>query len=82
MTMFSRKKHILSYFKVSYSKYSQPAFIYSKLTIETLGRVVKLFKLTINTPERPHWRRFSVFIANIEHFLHLVLAFLLLTFNM
>ena len=53
MTMFSRKKHILSYSKVSYSKYSQPAFIYSKLTIETLGRVVKLFKLTINTPERP-----------------------------
>ena len=38
-------------------------------------------KLTINTPERRHWRRSGVFIVNFEHIPHLVLVFLLLTLN-
>ena len=36
-------------------------------------------KLTIKTPERSHWRRSSVFIANFEHISHLALVLLLLT---
>ena len=39
-------------------------------------------KLTTNTPERLHWNRSSVFIVNLEHTSHLILAFLLLTLNM
>ena len=39
-------------------------------------------KLTITTTERYSWRRSSVFIVNFEQILHIVLAFLLLTFNM
>ena len=35
-------------------------------------------KLTIKTPERHQWRRFGVFIVNIEHISLLVLLFLLL----
>ena len=38
-------------------------------------------KLTIETPERRHWRRSGVFIVNFEHISHLVLVFLLLTLN-
>ena len=38
-------------------------------------------KLTINTPERRHWRRSGFFIVNFEHISHLVLVFLLLTLN-
>ena len=38
-------------------------------------------KLTINTPERRHWRRSDIFIVNFEHISHLVLVFLLLTLN-
>ena len=38
-------------------------------------------KLTINTPERRHWRRSGVFIVNFEHISHLVLVFLLLTLS-
>ena len=38
-------------------------------------------KLTINTPERRHWRRSGVFIVNFEHISHLALVFLLLTLN-
>ena len=38
-------------------------------------------KLTINTPERRHWRRSGVFIVNFEHISNLVLVFLLLTLN-
>ena len=39
-------------------------------------------KLTVNTTERRHWRRFDVFIVSFEHTSNLVLAFLLLTLNM
>ena len=39
-------------------------------------------KLTIKTPERPHWRGpFDVFIVNFGDISHLVLVFLLLTLN-
>ena len=47
--------------------YSQPAFIYSKLTIETL--------------EQGQLSRSGVFIINFQHFSHIVLVFLLLTLN-
>ena len=39
-------------------------------------------KLTIKTPEQRHWRRSGDFVVNFEHISHLVLVFLLLTFNM
>ena len=32
-------------------------------------------KLTIKTPERCHWRRFRVFIVNLEHISHFFLVF-------
>ena len=38
-------------------------------------------KLTINTPERRHWRHSGVFVVNFEHVLHLFLVFLLFTLN-
>ena len=40
-----------------------------------------MFKVN-NTPERRQWRDSGVFIVNFEHISHLVLVFLLLTFNM
>ena len=39
-------------------------------------------KLTIKIPERCHWRRSGILIANFGHILHLVLVVLLLTLNM
>ena len=39
-------------------------------------------KLTINSPERRHWRRSGVFIVGFEHISRLLLVFLLLTLNM
>ena len=41
-----------------------------------------MFKVTIQTPERRHWRRSGVFIDGFEHISHLVLVSLLLTLNM
>ena len=38
-------------------------------------------KLTIKTSKQRHWRRSVVFVVNFEHILHLVLGFLLLTYN-
>ena len=38
--------------------------------------------LTIKTPEQRQWRRSGVVTDNIEHISHLVLVFLLLTYNM
>ena len=43
---------------------TQMAFVYSKLTIETLEQGVKL----------RHGRRFGVFIVKFEHISHLVLV--------
>ena len=48
----------------------------------TRKRCEMYFKLTIKTPERCHWHRSGVLIANFEHISHLVLVFLLLTLNM
>ena len=39
-------------------------------------------ELTINTPERRQGRRSGVFIVNFEHFSHLTLVFLLVTFKL
>ena len=38
-------------------------------------------KLTINIPERRHWRRSGNFVVNFEYISHLVLVFLLLTLS-
>ena len=46
---------------------------YKELRIET--------ELTIETPERCHWRHSDVFIVNFDYILHLVQVFLLLTLN-
>ena len=62
---------------------SQPAFICSKLTIETLEQGVKYDKmLTIKTLERHQWHRSGVFTVIFEHISRLVLVSLLLTLNM
>ena len=53
-----------------------PFGICSKSTMETKTTI----KLTIKTPERSHWRRSIVFIANFEQISH-ILMFLLLTVN-
>ena len=37
--------------------------------------------LTIKKPERYHWRRSDVFIANFEHIAQLLLLFIWLTLN-
>ena len=39
----------------------------------------KCSKLTRKTPDRRQWRRFSVFIVNLEHISHFFLVFQLLT---
>ena len=41
-----------------------------------------MFKVNYETPKRRHWRRFSVFIVNFEHISHLVLVYLLLTYQL
>ena len=46
---------------------SQPANIYSKLTIEALEQDAKCLKLIIKTPERRNWHHSSVFIVTLEH---------------
>ena len=61
--------------------FTQPAPICSKLTIETLDQTEICSKLTVKTTKQRHWRRSGVFIVNFEHISHLVLVFLLLTFN-
>ena len=59
----------------------QPAFT-CRNDKSTRTRCEICSKLTIKTPKRCHLCRCSVFIANFEHILHLVLLFLLLTLNM
>ena len=69
------------------SKHNQMIFIPAGMYLlkvnnrNTRTRCEICSKLTINTPERRHWRRFGVFIVNFEHISHLVLVFLLLTLN-
>ena len=38
-------------------------------------------KLTINTSERRHWRRFGILIVNFEHISHFVLVFSIVNFE-
>ena len=62
----------------------QLTFTCSKSTIETLEQSVKYeicSKLTTKTPKRLLRRHYGVFIANLKQISHLVLVFLLLTFN-
>ena len=63
--------------------YTHPAGIYlfKVNNRNTRTRCEICSKLTINTPERRHWRRSGVFIVNFEHISHLVLVFLLLTLS-
>ena len=52
--------------------FAQPAFTCSKLAIVTREQRCEICsKLTIKTPKRRQWRRFSVFIVNFEHISHL-----------
>ena len=41
-----------------------------------------MFQVNNKDARRRQWRRSGVFIVNFEHISHLVLVFLLLTFNM
>ena len=38
-------------------------------------------KLTLKIPQRRQWRRFAVFIVNLEQILHIVLMFPILILN-
>ena len=58
---------------------TQPAFTYSKLTIETLEQRVKYIK--VNNKDTRATPCSAVFIVNFEHISHLVLVFLLITLN-
>ena len=59
-------------------KVTQPAFIFSKLTMKALEQGEICSKLTIKTLYSHNWRRSSVFIVNFEHISHHVLVFLFL----
>ena len=41
-----------------------------------------MLKLTMKTPQQRQWRRFGVFIVNVEHISHLFLVFLFLILSM
>ena len=77
----AKKELLHKQFKIY--RYSFPAGIYllKVNNRNTRTRCEICSKLTINTPERRHWRRSGVFIVNFEHISHLVLVFLLLTLN-
>ena len=47
----------------------------------TIARCEICSKLTIDTPERRHRRCLEIFIGNFEHYLRLVLVFLLLNLS-
>ena len=53
-----------------------------KVNNRNISTRCEISKLTIKTPERRQWRCSGVFLVNIQHILHLVLVFLLLTSNM
>ena len=61
-----------------------PAGIYLPEVInrKTRTRCEICSKLTVKTPERPHWCHSGVFIVNFEHISKLVLVFLMSTLNM
>ena len=61
---------------------TQSAFTCSTLTIKTLEQGVKYVQSSQKRHRNDAWRRSGVFIVNVEHILHLVLVFLLLTLNM
>ena len=58
----------------------QLAFTCLKLTMENLTMCEICSELYIKTPDRRHWRRFSVFIVNFEQISH-ILVLPLLTLN-
>ena len=61
---------------------SQPAFAFSKLTIETLEQRCKICsKLTIKPPKGRQWRRFGGFIVNFEHISHLYCSVFFVNFE-
>ena len=63
--------------------FSIPVGIYlPKVNKNTRTRCEICSKLTITTPARRQWRLTVVVIVNFEHISHLVLVFLLFTFNM
>ena len=45
-------------------------------------KVKRMFKRNNKTPERSKWRRYGVFVYDLENSSHLVLIFLMLTLNM
>ena len=63
-------------------EYSQPAFICSKLTIETLEEGVKYVKVIDKDTRTTTMASFWYLYVNFEHISHIVLVFLLLTLNM
>ena len=64
-----------------YDNYTANIYLFKLNNRNTKIRCEIYSKLTIKTPERRHWHRSGVFIANFEHISHLFLEFLLLTLN-
>ena len=71
----------LDYFRCLAGSYPAGVYLLKANNRNTRTRCEICSKLTINAPERRHWRRSGVFIVNFEHISHLVLVFLLLTLN-
>ena len=78
----------MQYFKqlliltTTFPNYPAGTYLLKANNRNTITRCETCSKLTINTPERRHWRRSGVFIVNFERILHLILVFLLLTLDM
>ena len=61
----------------TFSKLIYPAVIYL-LKVNKNNTIViceTYLKLTIKAPERRHWRRYRVFIVNLEQIFYIVLVF-------
>ena len=61
----------------TFSKLIYPAVIYLLKVNKNNTRVIceTYLKLTIKAPERRHWRRYGVFIVNLEQIFYIVLVF-------
>ena len=73
-------KESISYF-VTFNLYQARNYKFKVNSRNTRIRCGIRSRLTIKTPEQRHWRRSDFFIVNFEHFLHLVLVFLLLSLS-
>ena len=68
-------------FKVTLTLYPAGIYLLKINNRNTRTRCEICSKVTIKIPERRQWRHSDIFIVNSEYISHLILVFLLLTFN-